>query len=61
MDEVVSNTAATNDHLDTILAAENDEISSTDEALAGLVQRVLLTALELRARRRRHEESQRAT
>jgi hypothetical protein len=61
MGDVVSNTAATSDHLDAILAAVSDDIASADDALTGLVRRVLLAALELREGRRRHEEVQRAT
>jgi hypothetical protein len=61
MDDVVSNTAATSDHLDAILAAVSDDSASADDALTGLVRRVLLAALELREGRRRHEEDHRAT
>ena len=61
MDDVVSNTAASNDHLDAILAAVGEDVTSSDDALTGLVRRVLLAALELREGRRRHEEVQRAT
>ncbi|WP_328525271.1 hypothetical protein [Kribbella sp. NBC_00359] len=61
MDDVVSNTAASNDHLDAILAAVSEDVTSSDDALTGLVRRVLLAALELREGRRRHEEVQRAT
>jgi hypothetical protein len=61
MDDVVSNTAAASDHLDAILAAVSDDIASADDALTGLVRRVLLAALELREGRRRHEEDHRAT
>ena len=60
MDDVVSNTAVTSDHLGAILAAVSDD-ASADDALTGLVRRVLLAALELRAGRRRREEVQRAT
>ena len=51
----------TSDYLDAILAAVSDGIASTDDALTGLVRRVLLAALELREGRRRHEEDHRAT
>jgi hypothetical protein len=61
MDEVVSNTSVTGDHLDAILAAVDDDIASADDALTVLVRRVLLAALELREGRRRHEEDHRAT
>ena len=61
MGDVVSNTAATSDHLDAILAAVGDDIASADDALTGLVRRVLLAALELREGRRRREEDHRAT
>ena len=61
MADVVSNTAAASDHLDAILAAVSDDIASADDALTGLVRRVLLAALELREGRRRHEEDHRAT
>lgn len=61
MDDVVSNTAATSDHLDAILAAVSDDSASAEDALTGLVRRVLLAALELREGRRRHEEDHRAT
>ena len=60
MNDLVSNTAATSDHLDAILAAASDDIASTQDALTGLVRRVLLAALELREGRRRHEEDHRA-
>ena len=60
MDDVVSNTAATSDDLDTILAAVGDDSASADDALTGLVRRVLLAALELREGRRTHEEDHRA-
>ena len=59
MDDMVSNTAATSDHFDAIRAAVSAEISSADDAHTGLVQRVLLAALELREGRLR--EVQRAT
>jgi hypothetical protein len=61
MDDVVSNTAATSDHLDAILAAVSDDSASAEDTLTGLVRRVLLAALELREGRRRHEEDHRAT
>ena len=61
MDDVVSNTAATSDHLDTLLAAVSKDIANSEDALTSLVQRVLLAALELRQGRRRHEEDHRAT
>jgi hypothetical protein len=61
MDDVVSNTAGTNDDLDAILAAVSDDSATTEDALTGLVRRVLLAALELREGRRRHEEDHRAT
>jgi hypothetical protein len=61
MDDVVSNTAATSDHLGAILAAVGDDSPSADDALTVLVRRVLLAALELREGRRRHEEDHRAT
>ena len=61
MDDVVNNTAATSDHLDAIRAAVSDDIASADDALTGLVRRVLLAALELREGRRRHEEDHRVT
>ena len=51
MDDVVSSTA-TSGHLDAILAAVSDGIAGTDDALTGLVRRVLLAALELREGRR---------
>jgi hypothetical protein len=57
---VVSDTAATSDHLDAILAAVSDDIASAGDALAGLVRRVLLAALELREGRRRNEQAHRA-
>ena len=56
MDDVVSNTAATSDHLDAILAAVADDIASADDALTVLVRRVLLAAFELREGRRTHED-----
>ena len=61
MDDVVSKTAATSDHLDAILAAVSDDSASAEDALTRLVRRVLLAALELREGRRRHEEEHRAT
>jgi hypothetical protein len=61
MDDVVSNTAATGDPLDAILAAVSDPSASGEDGPNALVRRVLLTALELREARRRHEEVQRAT
>jgi hypothetical protein len=61
MDDVVSNAAATSDHLGAILAAVSDDIANADDAFTGLVRRVLLAALELREGRRRHEEGHRAT
>jgi len=61
MDDVVSNTAVTSDHLDAILAAVSDGSASAEDAFTGLVRRVLLAALELREGRRRHEEDHRAT
>src|SRR6185312_13532948 len=61
MDDVVSKTAATSDHLDAILAAVSDDSASAEDALTGLVRRVLLAALELREGRRRREEDHRAT
>ena len=61
MGYMVSNTAATSDHLDAVVAAVNDDVASANDALAGLVRRVLLSALELRQGRRRQEEAQRAT
>ena len=48
-------------NLDAILAAVSDNITSAEDALTGLVRRVLLAALELRESRRRHEEDHRAT
>jgi hypothetical protein len=60
MDDVVSDTAPTGDHLDAIRAAVSDDIASADDALTGLVRRVLLAALELREGRRTHEEDHRA-
>jgi hypothetical protein len=59
MDDVVSKTAATSDHLDAILAAVSD--AGADDALTGLVRRVLLAALELREGRRWREEDHRGT
>jgi hypothetical protein len=56
VDDVVSNTAATSDHLGALMAAVSDDIGSADDAFTGLVRRVLLAALELRQGRRRHEE-----
>ena len=47
MDDVVSNTAGTNDDLDAILAAVSDDSASAEDALTGLVRGVLLAALEL--------------
>jgi hypothetical protein len=44
------------DHLEAILAAVSDDIASAEDALTGLVRRVLLAALELREGRRRHED-----
>jgi hypothetical protein len=61
MNNVVSNTAATSDHLDAILAAVSDDSATAEDALSSLVRRVLLAALELREGRRRHEEDHRAT
>jgi hypothetical protein len=61
MDDVVSNTVATDDHLGAILATVSDDIAGADDALTDLVRRVLLAALELREGRRRHEEDHRAT
>jgi len=61
MDDVVSNTAATSDHLDAVQAAVSDDNASAKDALTGLVRRVLLAALELREGRRRQEEDHRAT
>jgi hypothetical protein len=61
MDDVVSKTAATSDHLDAILAAVSDDRAGAEDALTGLVRRVLLAALELREGRRRREEDHRAT
>jgi hypothetical protein len=43
------------------VATVSDDIASADDALTGLVRRVLLAALELREGRRRHEEDHRAT
>jgi hypothetical protein len=56
MDDMVSNTDATSDHLDAILAAVSDGSPGAEDALNVLVRRVLLAALELREGRRRHEE-----
>ena len=61
MDDVVSNTAAASHPLDAVLAALGDDSASGEDALTGLVRRVLLAALELREGRRRHEEAQRTT
>ena len=61
MRDVVSNTAAAGDSLDSMLAAVSEDSSSGEDALTGLVRRVLLAALELREGRRRHEEVQRTT
>jgi hypothetical protein len=61
MDDAVSNTAIVSDPLDAILAAVSDDSPSSDDALTGLVRRVLLAALELREGRRSHEEDHRAT
>jgi hypothetical protein len=61
MNDLVSNTAATSDHLDAILAAVSDDIASTEDALTGLVRRVLLAALELRQGLRKREEYHRTT
>jgi hypothetical protein len=41
MDDVVSNTAAASDHLGAILAAVSDDSASAEDALTGLVRRVL--------------------
>ncbi len=61
MHAVVSNTAEASDPLDAILAAVSDDSASGEDALTGLVRRVLRTALELREGRRRQEEAQRPT
>jgi len=61
MHDVVSNTATTTDHLDAILAAVSDDSTSSEDTLTGLVQRVLMAALELRKGGRRHEEDHRVT
>ena len=61
MDDVVSNTAATSDHFDTLLAAVSGDIASSEDALTSLVQRVLLAALELRESLRKREEIHRTT
>jgi hypothetical protein len=61
MADVVSNTAATSDHLGAVLAAVSDDIASAEDTLTGIVRRVLLAALELREGRRRHEQDHRAT
>jgi hypothetical protein len=61
MDNVVSNTAATSDHFDTLLAAVSNDIASSEDALTSLVQRVLLAALELRESLRKREEIHRTT
>jgi hypothetical protein len=58
---VVSNTAPASDPLGAILAAVSDDSASGEDALTGLVRRVLLAALELREGRRRQEEDHRAT
>jgi hypothetical protein len=60
MDDVVSSTAATSDHLDAILAAVSADSASDEDELTGLVRRVLLAALELREAWHRHEEDYRA-
>jgi hypothetical protein len=57
---MVSNTAAANDPLEAILATVSDDSARADDALTGLVRRVLLAALELRQARRRHDELPRA-
>lgn len=61
MDDVVSNTAATSDHFDTLLAAVSNDSASAEDALTSLVQRILLAALELRESLRKREEIHRTT